>query len=316
MEFSLHDRRRRLPVAPPPGGRLRRQLHRAGYDDADLRRAAAYGTLVHVDHGIWCSAGDDEHLARLRALTSSGQQVASHTTAAALWGMPGYALQRPLHLTGRLEGGRVRRSGLVAHRSSLSPADVVADRGLLVTSPGRTWIDLALSMSLLEGLVLTDALLRPPRKEFGETGDAILTLEEMWRVLSRRRSTPGIRTVRRVAELARVGVDSPQETRLRYAMVRDGLPEPRVNPRILDERGRVVLEPDLAIDEYRIAIQYDGVDVHSDPEQVLKDVRRAERAEALGWLELRITKDHSRGFWRPGMRKIRRALYSRGWNGV
>ena len=39
----------------------------------------------------------------------------------------------------------------------------------------------------------------------------------------------GCRLARRAASLAREGVDSPQETRLRLLLVLAGLPEPRVN---------------------------------------------------------------------------------------
>ncbi|GAA1182270.1 hypothetical protein [Nesterenkonia xinjiangensis] len=315
MEFPLSDRRRRLPPRPPNGAWTRRQLLRDGWTDAGLRRALGYGAVVQPGHGVYCDPLAGEELALLQVLTADGTQMASHATAAALHGVSGFILERPLHLTSPRSAGRVRREGVVPHRSTVPAEQVTVVAGVRVTSPGRTWVDLALGLSQTQAVVLADQMLRSPRREFGEQGESILELSELRAAVALRRRSRGIRTVRQAAELARVGADSPQETRLRLAMWRDGLPEPRVNPKIFDDRGRVVLQPDLAIDEYRIAIQYDGVEVHSDPQQVLKDVRRAERAEAMGWLELRITKDHSRGFWRAGLLKIRRALYSRGWDG-
>ncbi|GAA3059757.1 MULTISPECIES: hypothetical protein [Actinomycetes] len=316
MEFPQHDRRRRIPRPAPAGAHRMHELLDLGWEEADVRRSLDYSTLQRVDHGIYgplTTEVEARSLTLLQALSASGDQVASHTTAAALLGVPGFRLIPPLHITSPVAGGRIRRRQVRAHRSDVPEEDITVLGGVRLTRPGRTWVDLALGRTLTDAVILADRMLRPPRHEFGEHGDAVMRWEEMRAAVARRRGSRGIRRVRLAADLARVGADSPQETRLRLAMWRDGLPEPRVNPQILDEAGRVVLEPDLAIDEYRIAIEYDGVEVHSEPGQVLRDVRRADRAEAMGWWELRITKDHSREQWRPGLLKIRRALRARGW---
>ena len=59
-------------------------------------------------------------------------------------------------------------------------------------------------------------------------------------------------------------------------------------------------------------MEYEGSE-HSDPEQVLKDIRREEDFTNNGWIQVRIAKDHMANDAKPAVRKIRTALYSRGW---
>ncbi|MCH8564558.1 hypothetical protein LTH96_02225 [Nesterenkonia sp. LB17] len=61
--------------------------------------------------------------------------------------------------------------------------------------------------------------------------------------------------MREALELICEGVDSPQESRLRFFMHLAGLPEPRVNPVIRHPSGHPWFEPDLAIPEFRVSIQ-------------------------------------------------------------
>lgn len=313
MEFPLDDRRRRLPSTVPPGGHTARDLQDAALDAGEIRHAVGYGTLTPLGRGIYAAGGVDGAAALLEALASASG-AASHGTAAALLGFPEHELRLPVHLTTPTAGFRVQRAEVVPHRSNVPDDQVVHRAGIPCTDPGRTWLDLAQALSPLDALVLADQVLRPPRREFGEVGEALAAPEDLQEAVARRRGSRGIRRIRQVAELARVGADSPRETALRYAVHRAGLPEPRVNPRIGDEPGWS-FQPDLAFDAFRVAVQYEGAAVHSTPEQVLRDVRRAEIAAALGWLEVRITKDHSVDAWRPAIRKIVEALLSRGWSG-
>lgn len=70
------------------------------------------------------------------------------------------------------------------------------------------------------------------------------------------------------------------------------LPEPLVNRVIHHPSGNPWFEPDLAIPEFRVSIQYEGEEFHSTPNSVRKDVRRSGITEQLGWVEVRITADH------------------------
>jgi hypothetical protein len=133
------------------------------------------------------------------------------------------------------------------------------------------------------------------------------------RLLDRHRGKPGIRTARRAVSRARVGSDSPQETRLRLALVDAGLPEPAVNQWIIHPvTGEPLHQGDLTYDDLRIDLEYEG-EHHSDPGQVQRDIARSERLQSADWLELRFSSRHSRDNWRPAIQKTRQALLSRGW---
>lgn len=122
----------------------------------------------------------------------------------------------------------------------------------------------------------------------------------------------GIGTAREVAPLARPGADSFPESMLRYYVLQSGLPEPEVNPLIGDRSSSQCFRPDLAFREWRVSVQYEGTGVHSDPERVLRDIRRAEVTARLGWVEVRITKEHMRDGGRAACTKIRAALIAQG----
>ncbi len=86
--------------------------------------------------------------AETAALLACGEQaVLSHHTAATLWRIrPGLA--RPVHVTLPGKGGCPAPEGVIVHRSStISPADVRIRDGLPVTSPARTMLDVAATLT-------------------------------------------------------------------------------------------------------------------------------------------------------------------------
>ena len=95
---------------------------------------------------------------RAAVLALPADAVFSHDTAVALggWLIPTHgsrpsatyrALEpdtgTPVHVTVPSLAGRPRGRGLVGHRADLAPGDVIVKDGLLITSPWRTWCDLA-----------------------------------------------------------------------------------------------------------------------------------------------------------------------------
>jgi len=131
-------------------------------------------------------------------------------------------------------------------------------------------------------------------------------------MLARHKGTPGIRKARLALEQARVGADSAPETRLRLALEFAGLPEPQLNART-ELSGGVVRQPDLGYPQQRVAVEYDG-EVHSSPEQVVRDIAREEDFLRADWLLVRISKRHMEDAAKAAVSKVRRALLSRGWS--
>jgi very-short-patch-repair endonuclease len=91
----------------------------------------------------------------------------------------------------------------------------------------------------------------------------------------------------RVVSLVDGRAESPQESRLRVAMVLGGLPKPEVQWDIRDATG-FVARVDLAYPQWRIAIEYDGV-WHAGADQLHPDRRRLNRLQAAGWTVLHVT---------------------------
>jgi very-short-patch-repair endonuclease len=79
-----------------------------------------------------------------------------------------------------------------------------------------------------------------------------------------------------------------------------------------DEDGMRHHEPDLSFRKYRIGIEYEG-EHHGEEGQIVRDIARSERYEALGWTEIRISRRHMLNDVKPAVAKIRTALIQAGW---
>ncbi|MFP5366783.1 MAG: hypothetical protein ACLGIS_08000 [Actinomycetes bacterium] len=131
-------------------------------------------------------------------------------------------------------------------------------------------------------------------------------------MIARHKGKRGLRKAKEAIRLVRVGSDSPQETLLRLAMVRAGLPEPELNVPIISEDGTRHHEPDLSYRKYRMGIEYEG-EHHGEERQIVRDIDRSERYAALGWTEIRISKRHMLNDAKPAVAKIRAALIQADW---
>ncbi len=65
-----------------------------------------------------------------------------------------------MHLTRTRSAGVSQRPGLRTHRAPLSPHEVLVHRGRPVTTPVRTWLDLAAGLPPVPLVVLGDAVAR------------------------------------------------------------------------------------------------------------------------------------------------------------
>jgi hypothetical protein len=280
-----------------------------------------YSRLRHTDvlglsRGIKSFTDEDISLALLaRPYTQvTGYSAASHATAFAIWEFPGFLpVSDPglIHVSRQMPHSIPRRSGVVGHRTMFRDDEVECLDGLWITTRVRTWLDCSRRMGIDELVVVADHLIRVPRPEFEGRSVPYATLAELARMLERHKGTPGIQKARVALGLARVGSDSAPETRLRLAVGYAGLPEPEINVNVPLANGKS-RQPDQAFRDYRVAVEYDG-GTHADPDQVVSDIRRQEDFEAAGWIEVRVAKEHMKDDARAAVRKIRNALYSRGW---
>jgi len=165
--------------------------------------------------------------------------------------------------------------------SELQPTDLVEVGGIPATTPVRTAFDLARRIPLDEAVVGVDALLHVCGLQLSAISAYANDGRASWH---------GVRRIPAVLALAAPGAESPMETRLRLVLVRAGLPEPVLQHRVLDHRGKVVARLDLAYPDSRLGVEYDG-EHHLEPTTVRRDLLRQNALRALGWTVLRFTSD-------------------------
>ncbi len=254
--------------------------------------------------------------AALQAYTELDDSSAlTHVSAARVWGA---ALSWRLEDDWRVHLGRrsglsmPRRVNVVGHLMTLLPGELVEYDGVRLTSPARTWLDLASMAGVDELVVAGDSLVCFHGPEFPALREPLCTVAELRAIVADHPGARGIRAARAALELIRVGADSQPETTMRLALVRAGLPEPELNHVLWGVHGAPVLWPDAAYVQWRVSIQYDGAG-HAGSEQYLRDIRRESLTREYGWVEVRVSKDDLVGDHPAVVRKVRAALESRGW---
>lgn len=176
-----------------------------------------------------------------------------------------------------------RRSGLVPHEG-LGEDDWQLRRGVRVTTPSRTFLDLATDLSRDQLVVLGDDMVRLD----------LVTPDDLRVAAAAAYRKRGVVRARDAAALVRTGVDSPPETRVRLILLRGGLPCPEPGLDIFDEAGGWLGRPDLTYRELMLALQYEG-DVHrTNRKRWRADIRRDEVLLDHGWDVVRLTGDDLR----------------------
>src|SRR6478736_3619698 len=214
--------------------------------------------------------------------------AASHLTAAELGSLPVRQQKEapPMYHVIRPEGSaHLNRPHVKVHRMKLYDDEVTLLDGIPITTPERTWLDLAEILTVDELVVAGDSCVRAPLLEFEGRDVPLCSLQDLQRMIDRHKGKRGLRKAKEAITLIRVGSDSPQESLLRLAIVRSGLPEPELNVPIITDDGTRHHEPDLSYRKYRIGIEYEG-EHHGDDSQIARDIARSERYAALGWTEV------------------------------
>lgn len=253
----------------------------------------------------------------------------SHASAAQAWGMwlPAEAEQR-VHLSRVRPGAQPRIAGVAGHRIRIDPATGltvlgVGDKAYTVTTPERTWTDLA-SMGLTrEDLIVAgDALLRRRDGPGGEVAAGrqhpLSSLADLGVAVAEARGVTGWRLLGEALPHLRERSDSPQETRLRVRLVGAGFPEPQVNPEVplvWDAWGRILRSTpvDLYFAAAKVALQFEGEHHFSRARQYRRDMRRDEELRDVGVETVRVDSAvFGAGEWARFMARLQRLLTTRG----
>ena len=227
----------------------------------------------------------------------------SHTTAALLYGVPldhRYERDPRLHFTVPAPARPPHATGVIGHHARLGGDDVRTLHDLRVTSPARTWIDLATMLDLTDLVAAGDALTHCAAPWVGHA--------ELRRAVESYRGR-GIRLLRDAVDLLDPGAESRPESRLRVMLAVAGLPRPRINHVLVDTETGKHLRPDLTFERERVVLEYQG-DYHRTRQQWRKDMTRRARLEAMGAYVMELNADDLRD---PGelVERIARVLRGR-----
>ncbi|CAN5532321.1 type IV toxin-antitoxin system AbiEi family antitoxin domain-containing protein [soil metagenome] len=263
-----------------------------------MQSALSRGDLWSVWPGVYSLAEPDTPI-RLSGLDlRAGEPVAMCLgSAAAAYGFDTEDVT-DVHVLNP-EGHLLRDSGgLVVHRREGAP--LLSVEGRLSTAPPWTAVEVARSLRRPRALATLDAALRS-----GTCTRPQLTLAAM-----QQRGRRGIVHVRELIPLARPEAESPMESEARLAMYDGGLPDPVLQYEVRD-RDRRWWRVDFAWPEQMLAVEYDGYDWHSGPEDFRRDRQKRAALIELGWSVMSIVSDDVRQGKREMVRRINHQLARR-----
>ncbi len=223
--------------------------------------------------------------ARAAWLWSGGNATLVGMSAAAVLGTKWIDAKLPAELSRK---DRHCPRGIVGHTYDLQPADWLSIGGMRLTTPARTAFDLGRTLPFDKAIPCLDALMNATNFKVNEA-------------LSIADGRPGMRGVRRLRSALQYvdgGAESPQETRVRVLLARAGLPKPETQIEFADEYGEVRIRVDMGWREWKVAMEYDGVQHWSDARQRSWDIDRLAILEDAGWIVIRVSAEMLR---RPDM---------------
>lgn len=186
------------------------------------------------------------------------------------------------------------RTGVhIRHRSTTIEA--VAIRGVRATTLERTLLDIASRSPAAEALVVVDMAL----------AGQLITKDELRRYAEMVSGQPGSARLRAVSSLGEPA-ESPMETRLRWLLVKSGLPTPEVQADLYDPASGLLGRADLYYPLQSLIIEFDG---GNHRERLVSDDQRQNRLIAAGYRILRFTSADLQRHPASVVAQVRSAIY-------
>jgi very-short-patch-repair endonuclease len=214
-------------------------------------------------------------------LAATPPAAISHRSGAAVYELPGGRFD--IVELSCLRWLRVQRPGIVVHESTrLCDADITEVDGIPVVIPERLILELA---GLKPNPNYVEMLIHAARRKRLITYDS--TLATFNRLA--RRGVRGVKAMRIALERWNPesrATESEMETRLVQVMRRHGLPPPVLQFEVTDRNGLFVARVDAALPQWRITVDYDSKQEHSDEFQIARDARRRDEIMGAGYWPL------------------------------
>ncbi|HET7385618.1 MAG TPA: DUF559 domain-containing protein [Nocardioidaceae bacterium] len=253
-----------------------------------LDDAVRNGELRKVLTGVYVpSDADDTQLLRCQAarLVISPFAVVCDRTAAWLHGVD-VLDYRELEILPPLETYVLRghaptnRPECDGGSRDLIERDVCALHGLCVTTPLRTALDLGCKLSRRNALAALNGFMRVHG----------ITRVEMQGLLPRYFRRRGVVQLRELIPLADGRAESASESWTLLAIHDAGLPPPEPQWWVYAD-GVPVYRLDFAYPKHKVAVEYDGREFHTSPQQREHDRQRREWLRSRGWTVIVVDKD-------------------------
>jgi predicted transcriptional regulator of viral defense system len=251
-----------------------RQLDALGYSKSSVAKAARVGRLHRVHRGVYVVGHRTLtwHGRCMAAVLASYPSVASHFSAAWLWGLLRY---RPeIHVTSR--GIRRAQRTFATHSADLAHADLTRRDGIPVTSLSRTILDTAVTSRP-----------RTVRRHIQLAEDLkVFDLREMNDLLERTKGHRGQAKVRAALELydeKPVFTRSGLERRFLEIVREAGLPEPAMNIFVAG------YEIDAYWADHRFGVELDVYETHGSRLSFEEDRERDDELLLAGIETTRVT---------------------------
>lgn len=252
---------------PPPAGPFTGAT--SGLTARDLTTLVDAGHLRRLFREVYVDSAIADTLAvRARAisLVLPPGAIATDVTAAWLHGidlLPARDLEAvpDVHIFHSAKGGRVSRAGVASGQRVMPPSDITVIDGVPVTTLLRTACDLGRLQWRDRAFAALDAAVRA-----GVDKDDLLIAVERFK------GNRGVRQLRAFAPLADGRAGSVAESIMRLRWLDAGLPTPQ--PQVPVSGPETTWALDLGVEELFYAVEYDGAEFHSLPEDVEHDRRR------------------------------------------
>lgn len=235
-----------------------------------IRHRLESGRLQPVHRGVYTTAHAPltfEQRALAAVLACRPVSAASDGWAAALWRL----LSEPADLPEVRREGEHRTGPAGVRLRRATSLDVTIHRGVPVTTPGRTLLDLAATGPAGRlGLALDEALARK-----------LVTRRQLDALAASGR--PGARAIRRLLADAPGYTREAAERMLKALVVKAQLPRPRYNARV---EGH---DADAVWPEHRLVVEVDGYAAHGHRRAFEQDRRLDQLRLVAGYGTLRVT---------------------------
>lgn len=267
------------PARLPAGPFTRAEAEALGVTRAQLAAMTATGGIRQVLRGVYAQASLRDSLplrARAAALVVTPSHVLVDRTAAWLLGVDAFSWSElealpPIEAIAIRGNAPSRRAGIDAGSRALREDDITRVNGIAATTPLRTSMDLGCRLKRREAYAVMNSFATLHSVESDEINS------QLARFAGRR----GVIQLRELTRYLDPRVESPRESWVLLALIDANLHRPEAQHVVAV--GTMIYRIDFAYVRARVAVEYDGEDHHSSPDDAAYDRQRRRDLERMGW---------------------------------